>query len=213
MKKSKKLLLGATVLAALTVLPAATLFTSPVSVSAATVQEALPTAKLTLKDVVAKLKDKVGQGKIAEIELKRGELADKDHDDHDDKDDHDDYDDKDDRDDLPQPHYEVVVLGKENVTFYYLDLNDGKILKEHQTKLGGMSMDIANAKSDILAAAEAAQKLYPKATIKNIQLELNDQRKVVFDVQMIEGNTERELELSADDLSVVKDRAEQADHD
>ena len=201
MKFNKKLAISAAVLAGLTILPAATLFVAPNAVSAATVQESLPTAKLTMKDIVEKLKDKVGQNKIAEIELDRGEQADYD-------DDHDD-----DHDDIQQPHYEVMVLGADKVTYYYLDVNDGSIIKEKQERIAGDKLDIAKAKQDILVAAEAAQKLYPKATIKSISLELNDQRKVVFDLQMIEGNTEREVELDANDLSVVQDKSEQADHD
>lgn len=104
---------------------------------------------------------------------------------------------------LTAPVYEVKVLDGATETKYRIDANTGAILKtkiEIEDDMENQYLAQATPKVDFKKIAETAQKDYPSATLKSIELQAGP-TSTVYKVDLVEGFQEIEAIYSSDDAS------------
>ena len=99
-----------------------------------------------------------------------------------------------------KPVFEIIILDGKNEKEIKIDRRTGKVLKV-ETK--DLSLDVedkllinAKPKIDLSKAERKVKAKYPKATIKKLKLDVDD-NVIVYEISVVKGNKEIEAELDA----------------
>lgn len=97
-------------------------------------------------------------------------------------------------------NYEITITDGKAIKEYKIDGDSGKVLKVEAEDSDSDDMDRmlvrATPAIDLAKAESLVKEKYPKATIATLKLDVEN-GKLVYDVKVVEGNTETESKLDA----------------